>query len=69
MAPKVPKREEAPAPPATESDIDMEDVSPNEEKELDENSPHELAKKEQRIRVVWDEFVERVGGCANVRVL
>jgi hypothetical protein len=52
MAPKNSKKAAEAAPPAPESDVEMDYGSPSNEGLIDENSPQELAKKEQRIRVV-----------------
>ncbi|EPE34098.1 RBP11-like subunits of RNA polymerase [Glarea lozoyensis ATCC 20868] len=52
MAPKNSKKAAEAAPPAPESDVEMDYGSPSNEVLIDENSPQELAKKEQRIRVL-----------------
>jgi hypothetical protein len=57
MAPKISKKAAEAAPPAPDSDVEMEYGSPVEEDVVDENSPQELAKKEQRIRVVCDIYL------------
>jgi hypothetical protein len=62
MAPKHSKKAVEAAPPAPESDVDMDPKSPASEKEIkDENSPQALAAKEQRIRVVCLRYTYSTG--------